>query len=128
MMATQVAPHTRILLYITYHAVERLMTMGNPRVGDDSFADTFHSLMGSFTTRLIHLHDIVPHIPLEAMGFTHTPTEVYYTTNTSYTVCSSVDGEDKKCSDGNGPNDSVNDHLHYLGITMGIKGCCTTGC
>lgn len=110
------------------YTVSRVMTLGTPRVGNSDFADTFHSLMGSITSRLVHLHDIVPHVPLESMKFEHTPTEIYYTSNTSYTVCSSTNGEDPNCSDGNGPNDSVADHLNYLGIAMGEGGCCTTGC
>ena len=48
--------------------------------------------------RVTHGFDPVPHLPLEAMGFHHVATEVYYNElQTKHTVCNGS-GEDGKCS------------------------------
>lgn len=48
--------------------------------------------------RLVHHRDPVPHLPLEAWGYHHPPTEVFYTEDqSSYQVCNSS-GEDDTCS------------------------------
>ncbi|CAM9163605.1 unnamed protein product [Ectocarpus sp. 4 AP-2014] len=87
---------------------------GSPRVGNEAFA-TLTTRPGVSIFRLVHHRDPVPHLPLEAWGYHHPPTEVFYTEDqSSYQVCSNS-GEDDTCSNqfwaifGN-----IEDHLWYL--------------
>lgn len=69
--------------------------------------------------RITHWRDPVPHLPLEAMGFEHDPTEVWYNADSSsYSVCSSSDGEDPSCSDSLAFDLSIPDHLTYMGYPI----------
>ena len=43
----------------------------------------------------------------------------YQEDNVNYQVCSSTEGEDPNCSDSLDLNDSVSDHLTYLGVKVG---------
>ena len=98
-------------------------TFGTPRVGDPSWASAWsNALQGTPAFRVTHFMDPVPHLPLEAMGFQHPPTEVFYSSESGngWRQCSSTNGEDKACSDGNLPLDP-SDHNHYLGVY--IDGC-----
>lgn len=50
--------------------------------------------------RTINQRDPVPHLPPTLLGFAHSPQEVWFAHNdTSYMMCSPVDGEDPNCSD-----------------------------
>ena len=53
-------------------AVTGLYTYGQPRVGDDDFADAFRSQMVGQYHRYTNDKDIVPHVPLLVMKFRHT--------------------------------------------------------
>jgi len=89
---------------------------GLPRSGHADFA--------AWTTdrvpivRVVNQNDIVPHIPLRSMHFTHVSTEVWYkggTATSDAQVCASAPGtEDPHCSDSE-LDLSIEDHLHYLG-------------
>lgn len=71
---------------------------------------------GAAAFRVTHWQDIVPHVPPEVMGFEHSIEEVWYVEDSStYTRCSTTNGEDAKCSDGQPTDLSIDDHLHYLG-------------
>lgn len=98
---------------------------GRPRAGDAGFAEAL-AAEGITGYRITHHNDLVPHAPPEAMGFYHTPREVYYAGSVadSYTVCDGS-GEDPLCSDKCSPLfcTSVSDHLEYMGFTMGGNNC-----
>mmetsp|Transcript_27648 Transcript_27648/g.95621 ORF Transcript_27648/g.95621 Transcript_27648/m.95621 type:complete len:294 (-) Transcript_27648:397-1278(-) len=108
--------------------VDAVYTMGEPRVGNDAFANfikaAYPSTPGTPSYfRLVHNKDIVPHLPVYAFGFHHTPTEVWYNEDcTEYVVCDGS-GEDPTCSDSLKLPHSVTDHLEYLGIIMGSGTC-----
>eukprot|EP00929_Paragymnodinium_shiwhaense_P000345 TRINITY_DN10058_c1_g1_i1.p1 TRINITY_DN10058_c1_g1~~TRINITY_DN10058_c1_g1_i1.p1 ORF type:complete len:319 (+),score=44.74 TRINITY_DN10058_c1_g1_i1:215-1171(+) len=70
-----------------------------PRAGNKAFSDAFSD---RFTRhypvyRLTHSMDPVPHLPLEAMGFTHVQTEIFYDSEGKYKECPNV--EDVTCAD-----------------------------
>lgn len=90
---------------------------GEPRVGNAIFASYANSQIGQIV-RVTHDEDPVPHLPLEAWGFFHVTTEVYYSSSSSYKVCSSANGEDPTCSDVNSADLDVLDHLDYLGVSL----------
>ncbi|EGD83379.1 hypothetical protein PTSG_03985 [Salpingoeca rosetta] len=104
-------------------AVE-MHNFGMPRVGDAAFASIFKRAV-PYSTRVVHRNDIVPHLPLQGMGFHHVATEVWDQSPQTesppnaqtYKVCDGS-GEDPTCSD------SVpilewhpKDHDYYMGTT-----------
>ncbi len=94
-----------------------LYTFGQPRVGNAAFASAYAAVVSEF--RLVHWRDIVPHLPLEDMGFTHVPTEVWYQEdNVTFQVCDPNNGEDPNCSDSLDIAVSVDDHLNYLNVAL----------
>ena len=99
--------------------VEGVYTFGQPRVGNQAFHD-FYGTGTRVSWRVTHNRDIVPHLPLEAMGFHHTSTEVFYNENFSTVRICDGSGEDKKCSD-QFDVPSISDHLHYM--NMSISDC-----
>eukprot|EP00043_Microstomoeca_roanoka_P012750 m.123859 g.123859 ORF g.123859 m.123859 type:complete len:328 (+) comp15579_c2_seq2:1202-2185(+) len=109
-------PHATILHY----------TFGQPRVGNKAFSDFFRNSTINEAYRFVHNRDLVPHLPLEAMGFYHIATEVFYLEE--YTgpevlhVCNGS-GEDPKCSDQFTFDISISDHLNYLGQTVDTDAC-----
>lgn len=91
-------------------------TFGQPRVGNDAFYTYFKSILNEY--RVVHYADIVPHLPLEAMGFHHVSTEVWYNEDSSsFKVCDGS-GEDPTCSDSLPLPISISDHLEYLGLPI----------
>ncbi|CAJ0596874.1 unnamed protein product [Cylicocyclus nassatus] len=55
----------------------KLMTFGQPRTGDEEFADRFNKTI-DYAFRVIHANDGVPHVPPEKFGYRHHKQEVYY--------------------------------------------------
>jgi len=97
-----------------YSGVQAI-TFGEPRVGDSTFADFMNEQVGQIT-RITHADDIVVHLPLMDFGFFHETTEIW-NIDSSFTVCSSSNGEDPSCSDSVDPLDlNVGDHLSYLDV------------
>lgn len=89
-------------------------TFGQPRVGDANFHSWVGRTLKSPFWRITHQRDPVPHLPLEAMGFSHISTEVFYNEpSTSYKVCNGS-GEDNSCSDQFLADVNLIDHLDYL--------------
>lgn len=101
-----------------------LMTFGAPRMGNENFAEAMEDEEVPHT-RVVHWHDIAPHVPQKLVGYRHTATEVWYSEDsTSYTVCDGS-GEDTMCSDSCAPfscNSSL-DHMTYIGIPIGSRAC-----
>jgi len=52
--------------------VNGLYTFGQPRVGDPVFTEACDKAFGLRYFRFVHNNDIVPRVPLRAMGFEHT--------------------------------------------------------
>jgi predicted lipase len=89
-----------------------LYNFGLPRLGDTAFAAYVEKELTLW--RVTHWRDPVPHLPLEAMGFRHPSTEVFYTSsNDAFTVCDGS-GEDPKCSDQFALAVNLLDHLTYM--------------
>ncbi len=94
-------------------------TQGSPRVGDVNFRSLVTSYIDA-QFRQIHDDDIVPHVPLNAMGFVHSSYEVFWNdANTSYKFCTRGNGEDPSCADGELLPVSIGDHTHYYGVDVG---------
>jgi len=104
-------------------------TYGQPRVGNDNFANYYQSLV-PITYRVTHSMDPVPHLPGQWLGtkddFWHVATEVFYESDPSgdYVVCDGS-GEDDSCSDKYIVALDVSDHLDYLGydFTANVLNC-----
>jgi hypothetical protein len=115
-----------------------LYTFGCPRVGDYNLAQAVNNHIGE-TYRVVHAHDIVPHLPPCITDFKggctaypnhpnqngfiiwnayHAGTEIFYDSPSasSYKTCSKL--EDPTCSKKYGLLSlGTNDHLTYLGIS-----------
>lgn len=109
-----------------------IYTYGQPRVGNIYFNNLFRNQVNDMF-RLVHNKDLVPHVPPcipnlsggcvsdgPALPYPyHAPQEIWYQEDfTSFTICSSSEGEDPSCSN-SVLNDSINDHTHYFGIEVG---------
>lgn len=111
-----------VMSYPSYKMIY-LVNFGSPRVGNSAFVKSFNNYAESFTYyRITHYYDIVPHVPEEFLGYEHISNEIWYNENNSqFTICNDVNEEDKYCSNSCSPTHctSINDHLHYLNVTMG---------
>eukprot|EP00045_Choanoeca_perplexa_P003183 m.29001 g.29001 ORF g.29001 m.29001 type:complete len:303 (+) comp11911_c0_seq1:399-1307(+) len=101
-------------------------TFGQPRVGNEAFAQ-FHKQSSVLALyRTVHHKDIVPHLPPLSFGFDHVATEVYYQEEfkgpSSLRVCDGS-GEDYSCSNQFLAPTSVSDHLNYLGKPLSSDAC-----
>nr|CDJ80353.1 Lipase domain containing protein [Haemonchus contortus] len=108
----------------------QLVTFGQPRVGDTLFAWA-HNLQMSYSFRVTHYRDIVPHVPPELFEmYYHHKSEAFYlqsmAVGANYTVCYA--DESLRCSDGLLDTTSIKDHLHYFEVDVskyGKAGCNT---
>ncbi|KAE8800687.1 triacylglycerol Lipase [Hordeum vulgare] len=105
----------------------KLMTFGQPRVGNAAFASYFKRYL-PHAIRVTHANDIVPHLPpyfsfFPQKTYHHFPREVWVHNvglgNLVYTVEKICDdsGEDPACSRSVSGN-SIQDHITYLGVSM----------
>ena len=53
-------------------------TFGSPRVGDESFARYYNSILGNNTYRIVNAGDGKVRLPLRSMGFVHCGQEAYF--------------------------------------------------
>lgn len=95
--------------------------IGMPRIGNPDFAAAFAHYVPN-AQRMVHQDDIVPHLPLQEMGFHHVPTEIWDLSPDvagapqTFKVCDDS-GEDPTCSDSvpawkwSGEN-----HVWYMGV------------
>jgi len=96
----------------------KVLTYGEPRVGDPTFASFANSRVGQFM-RMTHADDIVVHLPPALFNFDHETQEIW-ATSSGYRQCSLTNGEDPNCSDSVHTWEfSVSDHLSYMGVS-----CC----
>jgi len=96
-------------------------TFGKPRIGNGAFAESASPIQHY---RITHMNDIVPHVPEEFFGYRHTTTEIwYYNDANDYKICKT--NEDPNCSNSCAPLhcDSINDHLYYMGTSIGTISC-----
>jgi len=98
------------------------------RVSETRLAEAVAKEVSSFW-RLTHHHDLVPHVPLEYMGFYHCIGEVFFPSadpgNLTYIECDGS-GEDPTCSNSCAATlqcVSVADHLLYVGFVLGSDNC-----
>eukprot|EP01065_Artemidia_motanka_P015398 TRINITY_DN1922_c0_g2_i1.p3 TRINITY_DN1922_c0_g2~~TRINITY_DN1922_c0_g2_i1.p3 ORF type:complete len:433 (+),score=151.14 TRINITY_DN1922_c0_g2_i1:129-1301(+) len=114
-------------------SIVQLMSVAAPRSGDAQFMVQLHGFLAA-SWRLTHNKDVVPHVPLQAMGFQHAGREIYSaTTGPDFVVCDGS-GEDPKCSNScfgglvpePGQCTSIPDHLVYLGYELGFGSGCVT--
>ena len=93
----------------TFGKVDHLYTFGQPRVGNQHFADYLASEIAS-GYRVVHYADIVPHVPpLDMLDYRHGGAQIWYTEDMqTYQVCTA---EDPKCMDSLPESKwSANDH------------------
>ncbi|KAF6989908.1 hypothetical protein CFC21_007185 [Triticum aestivum] len=104
-----------------------LLTFGQPRIGNAVFATHFKKYLPN-AIRVTNAHDIVPHLPpyyqyFPQKTYHHFPREVWVHNigldSLVYPIEQICDdsGEDPTCSRSVSGN-SVQDHIHYLGISM----------
>jgi triacylglycerol lipase len=58
-------------LFVSKIPVQGVYTFGQPRVGNNDFADAVNAKLGSGIFRFVNDRDIVPRVPLFSMGFCH---------------------------------------------------------
>ena len=103
-------------------AIGRVITFGQPRVGNQHFAALYGSL-GFRTWRLMHNRDPVPQLPFSRFDYAHVGSAVWYNeANSLHKVCTG--GEDPQCQQ---PFDLFNilpsDHTKYLNMSTGDGSC-----
>lgn len=97
----------------------RLFNYGSPRVGNDEFA-AYVSTKLTDRSRVTHHKDMVVHSPMHER-FTHISNEWYQPSDAvALQACSGY--EDAACSY-QWHVTSIDDHLNYLGVKMGMDGC-----
>ncbi|XP_020267756.1 lipase-like [Asparagus officinalis] len=105
----------------------QLMTFGQPRVGNAVFASYFSKLVPN-AIRVIHEHDMVPHLPpyyyyFPQKTYHHFPREVWLHNAGIGSLVLMIEeicdktGEDPTCSRSVSGN-SISDHLSYYGIEL----------
>ncbi|CAI2352731.1 unnamed protein product [Caenorhabditis sp. 36 PRJEB53466] len=105
-----------------------LITFGQPRTGNATFAWAVdRDVPNAF--RVVHSHDPIPHLPGKGHhGYWHHKSEVFYNKNMGgWVICE--EDESEKCSDGQGTDTDINDHLHYFNkdiLTLGYSNCQNT--
>jgi pimeloyl-ACP methyl ester carboxylesterase len=103
---------------IKFNLYGDFISFGQPRVGTYKFAEFVKKTLGSNYFRVTHHHDPVPRVPTIAMGFVHTPLEVYFYNkdDAAFRTCTNSMVEDRTCIIGPLLNLSISDHLLYVGI------------
>jgi len=118
------ATHCAIHLHTHGLTVDHIYTVGQPRVGNDAFAN-FYDRLGLDHWRVTHHRDPVPHLPWRGLGnYKQVLREAYYEyadAEAPTTICDAGFAEDPKCADQF--NDEltllhVTDHWSYLGFSF----------
>jgi len=115
---------TLCALDLLQHGVNNVQhwTFGQPRVGNQAFANYFNSQVTT-RYRTVNQNDLVPHVPPSSLlGYYHVATEVWFPSNyQSYVICPGS-GEDPNCSDSDKIY-SIEMHLMYLGYDQKNPQC-----
>lgn len=105
----------------TYAHPIKVITFGEPRVGNAAFADYINGIFEIH--RHTHDRDMVPHLPPVSAGYWHHGRE-FFETNTSHIHPCVAYAEDKSCAEQYTiEQTTVADHMVYLGVEMGSAGC-----
>jgi hypothetical protein len=110
-----------------YRNIE-ISTFGEPRIGNEVFADYFAKVITK-CHRVVKNKDIVVRLPPSLLKFKHVPQEFWFPNSNddaTYKTCSKTDGEDPTCSKSIPVSTSIDDHLTYLGYDKRLgnsKGC-----
>ncbi|KAI0217440.1 hypothetical protein L0F63_001368 [Massospora cicadina] len=99
----------------------RIVTYGQPRVGNLQFANWFNKQPVTMT-RVVNEDDLVPHMPPIFTGYFHTHNEMYIRNNVS-TVCSTKYLEDPNCSLFRIFNLTPDDHSITWGLSLDRMKC-----
>jgi predicted lipase len=111
---------TTLMLLKNGIQIERSITFGQPRVGNDKYAHFVDSLDYD-QQRVVHMRDIYPHTPFEGFPtyYLQSKTEIFEQDDGSYTVCSNS-AEDPACSDQFAATElNDTDHWMYMGMCIG---------
>jgi predicted lipase len=90
------AVHCALDIKEIFGRVNALYAFGQPRVGNQNFADYTQGKISSYF-RVINYQDMVPHVPQSILGFKHGGTEIWYSPRGMQTYFTCV-SEDKNCS------------------------------
>ncbi|CAJ0930768.1 unnamed protein product, partial [Mesorhabditis belari] len=105
----------------------KLVTFGEPRVGDATFADTL-SKYAPYVLRITHYRDLIARRPCKSDGYQHHSTEIFFPqedmgVNNPYITC--IGPEDPTCSAGISStltNIGIEDHTHYYDVDVSVYG------
>ena len=107
--------------------IDLLITYGSPRIGNSNYAKFIPTMNCGERIRVVHYKDIVPHMPLQMMGFQHAHSEIFYSNerSSSYTYCEN--SEDGNCADQfvafSALTLNANDHLNYMDFAQNSLNC-----
>lgn len=97
----------------------RTITFGSPRVASKNFLMAHQQATKSYSFRVTHQNDVVPHVPPYSFDYHHVGTEIWNTGTEGigqFRVCDDS-GEDPTCSWSVPVTAySITDHLYYLNV------------
>jgi hypothetical protein len=118
------ATHCAIALHTHGLAIDHIYTMGQPRVGNDAFANWYDRL-GLDHWRVTHHRDPIPHLPWRGLGnYKQVLREAYYedaNADSPTKLCDPGFAEDPTCADQFNDELStlfITDHWNYLGFSF----------
>jgi hypothetical protein len=76
-----------------------IYNFGQPRVGDEKYANFVNTIITDNIVRFTHNKDMVPHLPPEELGYLHSCTEIFEDEFGNLHECSSTNCEDSMCAD-----------------------------
>ncbi|THH26543.1 hypothetical protein EUX98_g7640 [Antrodiella citrinella] len=127
--AVAVLDATMLKMQLSSDISIKSVTFGQPRVGNQAFANMVDSLLSGFV-RVTNQHDIVPIVPPELLGYEQVSGEIHITTVDSTTgvatLVSCPGQENSNCADSNSIlNVSIANHLgpYFNGISFGAAAC-----
>lgn len=120
------AQATHCAIHLNAHGltVDHIYTVGQPRVGNDAFAN-FYDRLGLDHWRVTHHRDPIPHLPWRGLGnYKQVLREAYYkdaNSDAPTKICDPAFAEDPTCADQF--NDEltlvhITDHWNYLGFSF----------
>ncbi|KAG9024912.1 hypothetical protein FRB95_010883 [Tulasnella sp. JGI-2019a] len=93
-------------------ATIKLVTFGEPRVGNQAWADYASTFD---ITRITHTYDPIPIVPGRGLGYHHPTGEIHVNNAGTWNSCAGQDNVDGNCATGEVPNIFVSDVLDHLG-------------